>query len=127
LIRIAIDPYPPLDQLNALFHDAWPGQAPSYDSEVLPRSLAHVAAYDGGRLVGFANVAWDGGAHAFMLDVTVAMAQRRKGLGSMIVKAAADTARERGAEWLHVDFESHLEAFYRACGFTQTAAGLMRL
>jgi hypothetical protein len=29
--------------------------------------------------------------------------------------------------WLHVDFEPHLEGFYRGCGFTPTPAGLIRL
>jgi len=40
---------------------------------------------------------------------------------------AVRVARERGAEWLHVDFEPHLEGFYRACGFRPTEAGLIRL
>ena len=29
--------------------------------------------------------------------------------------------------WLHVDYEPHLEPFYRACGFTPTLAGLLGL
>ncbi len=36
-------------------------------------------------------------------------------------------ARERGAEWLHVDYEDELDPFYRACGFRPTAAGLLAL
>jgi len=43
------------------------------------------------------------------------------------VRLAAKLARDRGAKWLHVDFEPHLEGFYRACGFGPTAAGLMAL
>ena len=35
--------------------------------------------------------------------------------------------RARGATWLHTDFEPHLTAFYRACGFRPTDAGLVRL
>ena len=42
---------------------------------MLARSLTYVAAYDtvggGEQLVGFVNVAWDGGIHAFLLDTTV--------------------------------------------------------
>ena len=34
---------------------------------------------------------------------------------------------ERGAQWLHVDFEPHLTAFYRGCGFRPTEAGLIAL
>jgi hypothetical protein len=28
---------------------------------------------------------------------------------------------------LHVDYEPHLDGFYRGCGFRPTAAGLLRL
>ena len=34
---------------------------------------------------------------------------------------------ERGAEWLHVDYEPHLAPFYTAAGFRPTEAGLIRL
>jgi hypothetical protein len=30
-------------------------------------------------------------------------------------------------EWLHVDFEPHLDEFYHKCGFKETRAGLIRL
>jgi hypothetical protein len=36
-------------------------------------------------------------------------------------------ARLRGAEWLHVDFDSRLEPFYRKAGYQDTRAGLLRL
>ena len=29
--------------------------------------------------------------------------------------------------WLHVDYEPHLDGFYRGCGFRPTAAGLAAL
>ena len=94
---------------------------------MLPRSLAHLGAFEGQRLVGFVNVAWDGGVHAFLLDTSVHPELQRRGIATQIVQQAADVARARGAEWLHVDFEPRLEAFYRACGFAPTAAGLIRL
>jgi hypothetical protein len=38
------------------------------------------------------------------------------------------TARAAGCEWLHVDFDEELRAFYLdACGFEPTAAGLIHL
>ncbi|MFB7617197.1 GNAT family N-acetyltransferase [Kitasatospora sp. NPDC056181] len=79
-------------------------------------------------LTGFVNVAWDGGAHAFLLDTVVATAARHTGVGTGLVAVAADGARAAGCEWLHVDFEPHLRAFYLdACGFRSTDAGLLRL
>jgi GNAT superfamily N-acetyltransferase len=115
------------DALNALFAAAWPKHGWSDFVPVLSRSLAYVCAYQQERLIGFVNLAWDGGIHAFLLDTTVHPDVRRHGIGSELVMRAAQVARERGIEWLHVDYEPHLESFYRGCGFQHTAAGLMRL
>lgn len=127
MARIVIDPHPGDEEMKALWADAWGAEGPESFAPILARSLVHVGAYDGGTLVGFVNVAWDGGVHAFLLDTCVARAHRRRGIATRLVAAAAEAARARGAHWLHVDCEPHLEGFYRACGFGPTAAGLMRL
>ncbi|MGW1436956.1 GNAT family N-acetyltransferase [Streptomyces griseus] len=91
-------------------------------------SLGWVCAWEGDRLVGFVNVAWDGGVHAFVLDTVVAQRNRSDGVGAALVKEAAEGCRAAGCEWLHVDFEDHLRSFYfDACGFRETAAGLIAL
>jgi GNAT superfamily N-acetyltransferase len=113
--------------LNDLFAAAWPGHRECDFAPVLTRSLAYICAYSGERLAGFVNLAWDGGIHAFILDTTVHPALQRRGVGTALVRAAAAAARERGIVWLHVDYEPHLEPFYRACGFVPTLAGLLRL
>jgi len=94
---------------------------------VLSRSLAHITAYDGAQLVGFVNVATDGGVHGFLLDTTVHPNFQHQGIGTELVRRAAEAARARGAQWLHVDYEPHLDGFYRACGFQPTLAGLIDL
>jgi GNAT superfamily N-acetyltransferase len=94
---------------------------------ILRRSLGWVCALDGDGLVGFVNVAWDGGVHAFLLDTTVHPDAQRRGIGAALVREAARMARDRGAEWLHVDFDDDLGPFYAACGFAPTAAGLIDL
>jgi GNAT superfamily N-acetyltransferase len=94
---------------------------------VLARSLVHLGAYADAKLVGYVNVAWDGAMHAFLLDPMVHPDVQRRGLGTRLVTLATELARDRGAYWLHVDFEPHLERFYRACGFRPTLAGLIRL
>ncbi|MFF4344393.1 GNAT family N-acetyltransferase [Kitasatospora sp. NPDC001540] len=114
-------------ELNGLFSASWPTHRPTSFAPMLSRSLTWIAARRGGRLVGFVNVVGDGGAHAFVLDTTVHPDERRQGLGVRLVRAAADEAKACGAEWLHVDYEPHLESFYGHCGFRPTAAGLMRL
>jgi GNAT superfamily N-acetyltransferase len=91
-------------------------------------SLGWVCARRGAELVGFVNVAWDGGVHAFVLDTVVARSERHHGIGTGLVKAATEEARAAGCEWLHVDFEDHLRRFYFAgCGFRPTNAGLIPL
>ncbi|MFE7596310.1 GNAT family N-acetyltransferase [Streptomyces sp. NPDC057494] len=115
------------DELNTLFHAAWPGHRDADFGPVLASSLLRVTARRAGRLVGYVNVVGDGGAHAFLLDTTVHPDERRRGLGVTLVRAAAGAARERGAHWLHVDFEPHLTEFHERCGFRPTAAGLMAL
>jgi GNAT superfamily N-acetyltransferase len=92
-------------------------------------SLGWVGARDGnGLLVGFVNVAWDGGDHAFLIDTKTRGSHQRRGIGSAVVRLAVAHAREAACEWLHVDFEPHLRDFYfDACGFRPTEAGLVHL
>ena len=127
MIDIVNDPFPTDAALSALWLAAWGDAGPASFQPILQRSLAHVGAFDGERLVGFVNVAWDGGIHAFILDTCVDPAYRRQGIATRLVRAAIDAARMGGAAWLHVDFEPHLTAFYRGCGFGETAAGLIAL
>jgi GNAT superfamily N-acetyltransferase len=94
-------------------------------SHSLGWATAHLA---DGTPVGFANVAWDGGDHAFLLDTKTRASHQRRGIATSVVRLAAARAREAGCEWLHVDFEPHLRGFYfDACGFRPTDAGLVHL
>ena len=107
---------------HGVVDDDWAGQVEQH-------SLGWVCARnESGELSGFVNVARDGGVHAFVLDTIVSGAAGRRGLGTAIVKLAADHARDAGCEWLHVDFDDHLRSFYfDACGFEPTNAGLIDL
>lgn len=114
-------------ELNRLMEDAWPDHA-LMDPEVLRRcSAGWVCAYDGGKLVGFVNVAWDGATHFFLLDTTVAPSHRRRGIGAALVAAAVELSKQRGGDWLHVDYEEELTSFYAGCGFRPTPASLYQL
>ena len=86
-----------------------------------------MCAYDGAQLVGFVNVAWDGATHFFLLDTTVAPSHQRRGIGAALVAAAVVLSKQRGGDWLHVDYEEELAAFYEGCGFQPTPAGLIQL
>jgi ribosomal protein S18 acetylase RimI-like enzyme len=97
--------------------------------QIRPFSLGWVTArLAAGELVGFVNVAWDGGDHAFLIDAKVRGEYQRQGIATELVRLAAQAARASGCEWLHVDFEERLAPFYfDACGFRPTAAGLIHL
>ncbi len=100
-----------------------------WSSRLAAHSLSWVTAHGAADvLIGFVNVAWDGGAHAFILDCVVHPDAQRTGLGSALVRRAALEAADAGCTWLHVDFEQHLARFYLGtCGFRTTAAGLLNL
>jgi GNAT superfamily N-acetyltransferase len=106
---------------HRLLEDDWKGHVERH-------SLGWVCARDGDALVGFVNVAWDGAVHAFILDTLVTARVGRVGVGTALVARARDEARAAGCEWLHVDFEDDLRAFYiDSCGFAPTNGGLIAL
>jgi GNAT superfamily N-acetyltransferase len=97
--------------------------------KIRPHSLGWVSARTShGILIGFVNIAWDGGDHAFLLDTKTRGEWQRRGVGTELVRCAAQHAKAAGCEWLHVDFEPDLRPFYfGACGFRPTEAGLIQL
>jgi GNAT superfamily N-acetyltransferase len=119
------------DEVNALHAQAFETRVFdasewNWEQLVAEHSLGWVVARDGGELVGFVNVLWDGLVHAWIQDVM--SARRGLGIGTQLVGVARDQARAAGCEWLHVDFDEHLRPFYfDACGFTPTTAGLISL
>ncbi len=126
-IALLVSPEVSNGTLNALFAASWSNHEERNFSPILQQSLAYVCAYSTGRLVGFVNLAWDSGVHAFLLNTTVHPEMQRRGVGTALVAKAVEVAKARGVSWLHVDYEPHLEGFYARCGFQMTSAGLLRL
>jgi GNAT superfamily N-acetyltransferase len=123
--------FPVDDQVLSALHSlafGAAGEVQPWRARLDRHALTWVGAFDNDELVGFVQVCWDGGAHAFVLDTAVHPDHGRKGIGSQLVARAADEARAAGCEWLHVDYEPHLKSFYLdACGFAPTDAGLLKL
>jgi len=118
------------EALNALHSEAFkhPNSNDDWWAQVNQHSLGWVCANDDEAFIGFLNVAWDGGVHAFILDVVVARPAREQGIGTEMVSIAVREARKAGCEWLHVDFEDHLRHYYfEKCGFKPTNAVLIKL
>jgi GNAT superfamily N-acetyltransferase len=117
------------DELVALT-DSYGGNSDAgWWHRIRPYSLGWVTARAGdGAAVGFVNVAWDGGDHAFLLDPKVRPDHQHHGVGTELVRLATRHAKRAGCEWLHVDFAEHLAPFYfDACEFHETRAGLVHL
>jgi GNAT superfamily N-acetyltransferase len=117
--------------VNALHADGFHHQVRDIDwrAQVQRHSLGWVCAFDRDqRLVGFVNVAWDGGAHAFVLDTLVHREVRHRGIGTELMRVSVAEATRAGCEWLHVDFPDDLSAFYlTSCVFAPVRAGLIAL
>ncbi|MEY4530345.1 MAG: hypothetical protein RLZZ156_1066 [Deinococcota bacterium] len=113
--------------LNELFSSAW-GKPSNVDFQAeLEAAMCYVCAFDDTKLIGFVKLIGDAGVHAFLLDPSVHKNYKRRGIGQELVARAVAVAKERGCEWVHVDFEDHLEPFYQKCGFKPTKAGLIRV
>ncbi|MEU4623947.1 GNAT family N-acetyltransferase [Actinoplanes sp. NPDC023801] len=117
-----------LSALHARAFGGDPAEVRPWAQRLERHALTWVGAFEGDDLVGFVQVGWDGGGHAFLLDTAVDPARQRGGVGRRLVEVATAEARAAGCEWLHVDFEPHLERFYLdSCGFRATPAGLIHL
>jgi GNAT superfamily N-acetyltransferase len=129
--RVEIRERCPVDDVAlTMLHAAAFGETPRlrpWGVQLAGHSLTWLGAFDAERMIGFANVAWDGGLHAFLLDVLVDPARQREGIGRALVAEAVRLATAAGCAWLHADYAADLAAFYERCGLTPTAAGLIRL
>src|SRR3982750_1961031 len=70
-IELALNAELSEDALAQLFRESWPAAGERSLEAELEHSLCWVSARLGERLIGFVNVAWNGGQHAFLLDPVV--------------------------------------------------------
>jgi GNAT superfamily N-acetyltransferase len=116
--------------LDAVHAEGFGHQEPAHDRGPQPEGhgLGWVTVVCGTEPVGFVDVAWAAGVHAFLLDTVVSAAHQRRGIGAALVHAALDGARTGGSTWVHVDFEERLRGFYLRSGrLDPTDAGSVAL
>ena len=114
------------ESLNRLFSTSWENFN-HRSFKYLKTSLFYICCYYGNELIGFVNTVTDGYLHAFVLDVTVNPSFRRKGIGTALVQKAILECKTKEIEWIHVDYEAHLEGFYSKCGFKNTKSGIIKI
>ena len=87
------------DELVALTHSHGGRAESGWWDRIRPHSLGWVTARAiDGMLIGFVNVAWDGGDHAFLIDTKVRPDYQRRGIGTDLVRIAARHAKGAGCE-----------------------------
>lgn len=72
------------------------GREPDRSARVQRHSLGWGCAHRGSELVGFVNVPWDGGEHAFLVDLMVLKGSQRLGIGTALVDLARNEAANAG-------------------------------
>ncbi len=131
MISYVVSPQVSNQALNELFVSAWDGYAHTDFEPLLKHALFYICAFDknsNNKLVGFVKLIGDGGIHGFLLDTCVHADYKKQGIGSELVKQCIETAKRYNLTWIHVDYETHLDGFYAACGFQEeTKARLVNL
>ena len=94
---------------------------------ILEKSLSYITARQNNELIGFCNVAWDGGRHATIFDVNVHPKFRRQGVALAMMEPVPKLAKTHGVKYLHVDFDQTLEPLYSKVGFEMISAGIIFL
>ena len=90
-------------------------------ASALENSCAVCAAYDeAGRLAGMGRALGDGVSDAYIQDVVVDPAFRRRGVGGAIVGTLVAELKRRGVDWIGLVGEPGTEDFYRSLGFDAT-------
>ncbi len=83
------------DEVNAAYAWVeWPQREP-WRLEAISRTCTWFTARANGELVGTARVLDDGGLHASLWDVIVHPDHRRRGIGTLLVRAAMESCEDR--------------------------------
>ena len=127
MITYEISPKLSNEDLSDLFENSWNEILDPHYANRLTSECIWVVAYDQERLVGFVKVVSDGGKHGFVLDTTTHTDYRNCGVGTELLQRLSAASKEKGIEWLHVDFEAKHTKFYRNAGFEHTEAGVKNL
>ena len=80
-------------------------------------SCAAIAAFDGDRAVGFARALSDGVSDAFIQDVIVDPAYRRRGIARELVTRLTAELVRRGIDWIGLVGVPGTRKLYESCGF----------
>lgn len=106
-----------------------PGREHDDFNETLKRSLAYVIVRDeGGNLIGYCNLAWDGGRHATIFDLNVHPDHRNKDFVFLMLEELLEVAKNTPSlRFLHADFNKSRTKIAEKYGFDIINGGIMYL
>ena len=112
-------------QVAALFRAVgWGERDPGDVRAAFARSTFKTFAFEGGELVGFGRTIDDGKFYATVVDVVVAPAHQRKGVGRAIVEDLQ--SRLTGFLVVTLTAAPEVQPFYRQLGWRRLSTGMIR-
>lgn len=112
---------PPEEELTVLYRAAgWigPEDTPDRIRRLIRGSFLFCGAFDeAGRLVGSMRALSDGVSDAYLLDLVVDPAFRRRGIAREILHRLSDHLRSLGVDWIVLAGAPGTESFYRTTDF----------
>ena len=115
-------------EINVLMALCWDEFEDTDFDRILQHSLAYFTIRDDqNRLIGYCNLAWDGGRHASLFDLNIHPDFRHQGLAIKMIQQVKQVAIDNNIRFFHVDFDPTLEPLYKKAGFDMISAGLMLL
>jgi ribosomal protein S18 acetylase RimI-like enzyme len=90
---------------------------PTWIERMIAGSYCFAAAFHGPRMIGMGRAISDGASDAYIQDITVFTAYRRRGIGKRICALLVQELKRRGIRWIGLIAEPGTAAFYRELGF----------
>ena len=117
------------DEINNLMDLVIPGRDHDNFTETLKRSLGYVVVRDKtGTLIGYCNLAWDGGRHATIFDLNVHPDHRNQDfVFSMLQKLVEGARNTPDLRYLHADFNKSRTKIAEKYGFEIIHGAIMYL
>lgn len=116
----------PQQDLLDLYNDAGWGAytaQPDVLLKAIENSLYVLTARDGDKLVGLIRIVGDGQTIAYIQDIIVLKAYKRKGIGKTLMKKALDEFKHVRQKVLLTDDNPETRGFYEALGFQSCDKG----
>ncbi|MBW2306110.1 MAG: GNAT family N-acetyltransferase [Deltaproteobacteria bacterium] len=102
----------------------WDGRVEKL-KKILGNTFISAGCFYNGRLVGYVDVVSDAVDDAYIRNLMVHPEYQGRGIGSELISTILRRIKREGIKMANVLFEPHLVDFYRKCGFTIMAGGVI--